>query len=313
MIAFGPIPSRRLGKSLGINNIASQKACSYSCIYCQIGITQNQSMDRVTFYDPENLVNEIEKHLKKLDKENAPDYLTFVANGEPTLDINLGREIRLLKKFNIPIAVITNSSLINNPQVQEDLNEADWVSVKVDSVLETEWKKINQPMTTIDFENVLHGLKDFSAFYKGKLHTETMLLEGYNDSIIPISQTANFIASLDPLKAYLSVPTRPPALKGTKPISEERILEAWQIFQEKGITTELLTGFEGTGAGTTGNAFEDILNITAVHPLREDTMDELLKQDKSDDSVIKSLIAQRLIKGMKYNGKTFYVRSYHFK
>jgi wyosine [tRNA(Phe)-imidazoG37] synthetase (radical SAM superfamily) len=313
MIAFGPIPSRRLGKSLGINNIASQKACSYNCIYCQIGNTLRQSMVRQVFYDPESLVNDIEKHLKKLDKENAPDYLTFVANGEPTLDINLGREIRLLKKFNIPIAVITNSSLIYHPQVQEDLNEADWVSVKVDSVLETVWKKINQPLTSIDLENVLHGLKDFSAVYKGKLHTETMLLEGYNDSIIHMSQTASFIASLNPLKAYLSVPTRPPALKSIKAVSEERILEVWQIFQKMGITTELLTGFEGTGAGTTGNAIEDILNITAVHPLREDTMAALLKHDKTDDSVINSLIAQGLIKGMNHNGKTFYVRSYHFK
>jgi wyosine [tRNA(Phe)-imidazoG37] synthetase (radical SAM superfamily) len=112
MIAFGPIPSRRLGKSLGINNIVSHKLCSYSCVYCQIGNTINKMMVRQTFYEPEKLVKEVENHLLKLDKQHTPDHLTFVANGEPTLDINLGKEIRQLRKFGITIAVITNSSLI---------------------------------------------------------------------------------------------------------------------------------------------------------------------------------------------------------
>jgi wyosine [tRNA(Phe)-imidazoG37] synthetase (radical SAM superfamily) len=311
MIAFGPIPSRRLGISLGINNITSQKICSYSCAYCQIGITRKQSINRVVFYEPEKLVQEVEKHLAKTARTHTPDYLTFVANGEPTLDINIGKEIHLLKKLSIPIAVITNASLLYDQQVQEDLMDADWVSVKVDTVSENTWKSINQPYQTISFDKVLHGLRIFSSSYSGKLHTETMLLDKNNDSTSQLKKTAVFIATINPVKAYLSIPTRPPVLASIKPVSEGKMTEAWQIFNKEGIVTELLTGFEGTNAGTTGNAFEDILNITAVHPLREDTMAELLKQDRTDESVVNSLISQGLIKGIRYGGKVFYTRCFH--
>lgn len=118
------------------------------------------------FYKPEKLVRIVETHLKKLDEKYTPDYLTFVPNGEPTLDINLGREIKLLKKFGIPIAVITNSSLIHDKQVQDDLMEADWVSVKVDACDHTVWQKINRPYAGINFEKILNGLISFSSFLK---------------------------------------------------------------------------------------------------------------------------------------------------
>ena len=312
MIAFGPIPSRRLGKSLGINNIVSHKICSYSCIYCQIGDTKKKSTVRLKFYEPEKLVEDVENHLKKLNKDHTPDFLTFVANGEPTLDINMGREIKLLKRLGLPIAVITNSSLIYDEAVQDDLMEADWVSVKVDSIDKAVWNKINRPLAEINFEKILDGLKCFSSNYKGKLHTETMLAEGFNDSTGILKQNASFIAKLNPQKAYLSIPTRPPAVKEVKPVSEEKLTETWQIYQEAGLTTELLTGFEGTDTGFTGNAFDDILNITAVHPLREDTITKLLEQNKTSLSVINSLVAQELIKSINYKGKTYYVRNYHF-
>ncbi|MBN1788862.1 MAG: radical SAM protein [Bacteroidales bacterium] len=313
MIAFGPIPSRRLGKSLGINNIASHKICSYSCVYCQIGITRNKSITRMAFYEPDFLFSEVEKHLLKLGDGNAPDYLTFVTNGEPTLDINLGKEIRMLKRLGLPVAVITNSSLLYDPRVREELTEADWVSVKVDAVDKELWKKINQPLSSSDFEEMLRGLEMFSSSYTGSLHTETMLLKGYNDSIPPLKQTASWIATLNPEMAYLSVPTRPPALKEVKPAASAFLAKAWNIFRDLGIQTELLTGFEGTGTGITGNAYEDILNITAVHPLREDTMKELLRKNKADENVVHALIKQGLIKATHYKGKTYYIRSYHCK
>ncbi len=313
MIAFGPIPSRRLGKSLGINNIASHKICSYSCVYCQIGITRNKSEDRMAFYEPDLLFSEVEKHLLKLDKENFPDYLTFVTNGEPTLDINLGKEIRLLKRLNIPVAVITNSSLLYDPLVREELMEADWISVKVDSVDEEIWRKINQPLPSSDLGKILRGLEMFSLSYPGSLHTESMLLKGYNDSIPQLKQTASLIATLNPEMAYLSVPTRPPALKEVRPATSAFLAKAWNIFRDLNIQTELLTGFEGTGTGITGNAYEDILNITAVHPLREDTMTELLRKNKADENVVHALIKQGIIKATHYKGKTYYIRSYHCK
>jgi wyosine [tRNA(Phe)-imidazoG37] synthetase (radical SAM superfamily) len=312
MIAFGPIPSRRLGKSLGINNIVSHKLCSYSCVYCQIGSTVNKTIIRRKFYEPGKLVNEVETHLLKLDKNHTPDHLTFVANGEPTLDINLGKEICQLRKYGIPIAVITNSSLIQHQHVRDDLMEANWVSVKIDTVDEPTWRKINRPLPWIDFDKMLEGIIAFASEYKGRLNTETMLVENYNHSEEELNQTAHFISRLNPRIAYLSIPTRPPALKKIKPIAEEKLTTAWHLFQKNGVKTELLTGFEGTNTGYTGNASDDILNITAVHPLREDSIARLIKQNKTDPSVITSLIKQGLIKGVTYEGKTYYIRNYHF-
>ncbi len=311
MIAFGPISSRRLGKSLGVNNIVTDKICPYSCVYCQIGNTPNKTTTRKQFNDPEKLAEEVEKHLKKLDKSHTPDYLTFVPNGEPTLDINLGKEIRLLKKHGIPIAVISNSSLIFDEHVRQDLMEADWVSLKVDTVNEKIWKDINHPDEKIVFKKILEGLTKFASLYEGKLHTETMLAEGYNDAPQELEKTASFVSGLKPDIAFLSVPARPPAIKEVKAVPEEKLTEAWEIFNSKGIKTEVITGFEGTDTGFTGNAREDILNITAVHPLREDSIAELLKKDKADRSVLQSLLEKGLIKEIEYNGKTYYVRSYY--
>jgi wyosine [tRNA(Phe)-imidazoG37] synthetase (radical SAM superfamily) len=312
MIAFGPVSSRRLGLSLGINNIVSRKACTYSCIYCQIGQTKKRQVKRETFYEPEYLIRNVKEHLDKLDLKHQPDYLTFVSNGEPTLDINLGAEIKLLQDtFLIPVAVISNASLIGDDNVRNELIHADWVSLKVDSVEQEIWEKINRPHHNIQFEKVLEGIQTFAVQYKGHIHTETMLIEGINDHHSSIEKTSNFISKLNIEAAYLSIPTRPPAEKAIKATSTENITKAWQIFQEKGIKTENLTGFEGTNTGFTGNAHEDILNITAVHPLRDDTLQELLKKENAAMDVVESLIFQRYIKKNHYNGHDYYVRNYH--
>jgi wyosine [tRNA(Phe)-imidazoG37] synthetase (radical SAM superfamily) len=310
MIAFGPVPSRRLGKSLGINNIVTHKVCSYSCIYCQIGNTAHKSIERTVFYDPKKLIRNIEDHLIRLDKDHKPDYLTFVPNGEPTLDINLGEEIIMLKKFGIPIAVITNASLIYDDRVQADLMGADWVSVKVDAVDKAVWNRINRPLDELHLSKILEGLHRFASIYRGNLNTETMLVQGINDSTGLLKQNASFIAGLRPQKAYLSIPTRPPAVREIRHVSGEKLTEAWKIYTESGLQVELLTGFEGTDTGFTGNAIEDVLNITAVHPLRKDAMDDLLNKENADQEVLISLLSQGLIKSVRYNGRIYYLRNY---
>jgi wyosine [tRNA(Phe)-imidazoG37] synthetase (radical SAM superfamily) len=143
MISFGPIPSRRLGKSLGINNIFSPKVCTYGCVYCQVGKTKKYSVERQTFFEVDVIFNDISQHLKKLGKNDFPDYLTFVSNGEPTLDINLGEIINKLKIWQIPIAVITNASLLSDENVVNNLMLADWVSVKIDASDNETWQKID--------------------------------------------------------------------------------------------------------------------------------------------------------------------------
>lgn len=310
MISFGPVPSRRLGKSLGINNISSQKVCSYSCIYCQLGITKQLSITRERFYEPEIIYKEVKNHLNKLIEAYKPDYLTFVSNGEPTLDINLGKSIEKLKSLNIPIAVITNASLLNQHNVKNDLNLADLVSIKVDVNNETIWKSMNRPHIGLSFKKHVEGLLHFSSEYKGKLVTETMLVDGINDSSAILEETSALIAQIKPSIAYLSIPTRPPAIFTVK-VSDDPIDEAHQIFSEKGLNAELLIDFEGTETGYTGNAMEDIINICTVHPIREDTMQELLNKDHADANILNSLIQGKYIKQVKYKSKIFYIRQFH--
>ncbi len=311
MISFGPIPSRRLGMSLGINNIVSPKTCSYSCIYCQVGKTKIVTIKRKIFYEPETIYKEVCQHLDRIKKENYPDYLTFVSNGEPTLDNNLGKSIILLKKTGIPVAVISNASMIFDKSVRDDLMMADWVSLKMDAADNKSWQKINRPHPDLDFENHLNNILSFAVEYKGKLNTESMIVKGINDTAKNFSGLATIIKKLNPDTAYLSVPTRPPSEKTVKLPDAEKLNLAWHIFSNMNIKTELLTGFEGTNTGFTGNIYEDILNITAVHPLREDTLDELLKKDHADFNIVKSLLRQNLIRSTSYKGKRFYIREYN--
>ncbi len=311
MISFGPIPSRRLGKSLGINNISSAKKCSYSCIYCQVGITRKLSITRVNFFEPDVIFAKVQKHLNSLQEADKPDYLTFVANGEPTLDMNLGKSIEKLKTLQIPIAVITNGSLLNQKQVRNDLRLADWVSVKVDANNEDIWRAINRPFGSLGFKEHVEGLLQFSTEYKGKLVTETMLVEGINDGTETLKKTAGLIARLKPAIAYIAIPTRPPALSWVKAPDETVINTAYQIFTEEGLNTELILGFEGTNTGFTGNAMEDIINISTVHPIREDTMLELLRKDNADPMILATLVQGKYIQQIKYGLDTFYIRKFH--
>jgi len=310
MITFGPVPSRRLGKSLGINNIISPKTCSYNCIYCQVGKTIKKSCRRELIYRPEVIYEKVLNHINTLAKSDYPDYLTFVSNGEPTLDENLGKAIKLLKKTGVPVAVISNASLLFNDSVKEDLQIADWVSLKIDAGDIITWHLINRPYDGLNFETVLENMKLFRDVYIGKLFTETMLVGGVNDSIEHIRLLAGIVKRINPEKAYLAVPIRPPLEKSAKIPDSEKLNLAWQIFNEMEIKTEYLTGFEGTDAGYTGNIYEDILNITAVHPLREDALAKLLENNGADYYVVDSLIHQHLIKTINYNGFKFYVREY---
>lgn len=311
MISFGPVPSRRLGKSLGINNILPGKTCSYSCVYCQVGLTKKYCALPRAFYEPEVIYNEVSGHLNKLSPENRPDYLSFVANGEPSLDIHLGKTIEMLKTLGIPIAVITNASLLINSEVRANLKLADWVSVKVDSGNKEAWKMVNRPHHLIEFEKYTEGLMLFSQEFKGKLVSETMLVKNINDKKEIVQQTAHLISKLRVSVSYIIVPTRPPAVKTVVSPDEIAINQAYQVFLENGLNAELVLGYEGSGAGYTGNAYEDIVNMCTVHPIRSETMQELLKNNHAGTDVLQALLDGQYIEAVKYEDKVFYIRKFH--
>ena len=198
MIAFGPVPSRRLGRSLGINNIPP-KICTFACVYCQLGRTLKMQVDRRAFYKPEDVASAVREKVEKATASGEPiDYLTFVPDGEPTLDANLGREIELLKPLGIKIAVITNSSLIWRVDVREDLLGADWVSLKVDAAQEDVWRRIDRPHGSLRLARVLDGMLEFARDYCGELVTETMLARDVNDGEDHVRAVADFLTRLAP-------------------------------------------------------------------------------------------------------------------
>ena len=308
MIAFGPVPSRRLGHSMGINNIPP-KICTYSCVYCQVGRTLNMQAERKVFYKPEEIVKSVEKKVREAKERGEPvDYLTFVPDGEPTLDINLGKEIELLETSGIKIAVITNSSLIWKGDVRNELGKADWVSLKIDAVTEDIWRKINRPHRYLKLDEILQGIVEFSRTFKGELTTETMLIQDFNDNLEEIEKVSGFIAKINPSKSYIAIPTRPPAEKNIRPPAEQAINMAYQLFREKSIPTEYLIGYEGNAFAFTGNVEDDLLSITSVHPMREDGVNRLLVKAKTNWDVIEQLMHEGKLTEVEYKNKKFYIR-----
>jgi wyosine [tRNA(Phe)-imidazoG37] synthetase (radical SAM superfamily) len=308
LIAFGPVPSRRLGQSLGINNIPP-KSCSYSCIYCQVGLTLDMTTERKEFYRVDDIFDKArEKILGSAHKEEVVDCLTFVPDGEPTLDINLGRTITMLKQFGIKIAVITNASLLWKDSVRDDLCLADWVSVKIDAVSEGLWRKINRPHRALKLDNILSGISKFSDIFEGKLATETMLIQGMNDSDEEIKKIAVFTSKLRSPTSYISIPTRPPAEKEIKAPEGDMVNRAYQLFKEQGVEVEYLIGYEGNSFAFTGDVEQDLLSITAVHPMKEEAVGKFLLKANENWKIVEDLIMGGKLMRVRYRNQNFYMR-----
>ncbi len=309
-LAFGPIPSRRLGRSLGINNIPA-KTCTYSCVYCQLGETADTITERRVFYNTDDILKDVKRKVDEAFSMGEDiDYLTFVPDGEPTLDINLGQTISSLKNIGIPIAVLTNASLIWQEDVKEDLFEADLVSLKVDAVGEDLWERMDRPHKNLKLSAILEGISDFVKEFRGSVISETMLL-GTIDYTGEFGKIAYFLEQLRNLeKAYIAIPTRPPTESWVRPAKEEMINLAFQVFSEKlgRDKVEYLIGYEGDSFASTGNAEDDLLSITAVHPMRKEAVEKFLKKAKADWELVNRLLQEDELTEVEYEGNRYYMR-----
>jgi wyosine [tRNA(Phe)-imidazoG37] synthetase (radical SAM superfamily) len=313
MIAFGPVPSRRFGKSIGINNIPP-KICTYSCIYCQLGRTHTMKSTRSEFYNPETIFNDVKKKIQAAEREKEQiDYLTFVPDGEPTLDKNLGKELALLRTLpltekNIKIAVITNASLLWQNDVLNELSYVDCVSIKIDAVTKKIWQKINRPQKSLDLTRILEGITEFSHSFSGDFFTETMIIHDVNDQPSEFEKIADFIQNIRPKKSFLSIPTRPPAESWVQPASAYALTTAYHIFTAHSIPVEFLIDYEGNMFGYTGDLEENLLEITAVHPMRKDGVVELLQKANESWVVVEKLLKKKKLMEIEYNNKKYYMR-----
>jgi wyosine [tRNA(Phe)-imidazoG37] synthetase (radical SAM superfamily)/SAM-dependent methyltransferase len=308
MIAFGPVPSRRLGRSLGINNIRP-KTCSHACAYCQLGNTLSMQIDRSSFYGPDAVVQSVREKVASARGNGEPvDYLAFIPDGEPTLDRDLEAEILRLAPLETPVAVITNASLLWQEDVRRALALADWVSVKVDAVEEAVWRRVDRPHKALTLSVVLDGVLRFADEFPGDLVTETMLVRDVNADERHICALAGFLARLRPKTSYLAVPTRPPAEAWVKPPREETVNRAFQIVAEHVDGVELLIGYEGDAFSFTEDAREDLLSITAVHPMRRSAVDAFLRKADARWSLVDDLVDAGLLVVSEYEGHRYYAR-----
>jgi wyosine [tRNA(Phe)-imidazoG37] synthetase (radical SAM superfamily) len=224
---FGPVHSRRLGLSLGVDPV-QDKTCTLDCVYCQLGATALKTFKRGIFVPARAVLDEVRS---VIDSGKKIDYITFSGTGEPTLNIELGSMISEIKAMStVPIAVITNSTFIHLEDVRADLMQADLVIPSVDAVNQQVFENINRPHSGINLKQLLNGLETFSHTYTGRLWVEVMLVKGINDTSEELQALANYLNRLGCEKIQINTVTRPPAESNCAAVGDDVLNHAQDLF-----------------------------------------------------------------------------------
>lgn len=259
---YGPVPSRRMGLSIGISPI-SKGHCNYSCIYCQLGRTRHMTNERKEYFDCKELIKEFKIYLKD---DIEFDVITIVGEGEPLLYKGLGNLISQLKLLtDKPIAVITNGALLASHLVRKELKDADIVLPSLDASDEAMFKKINRPHGDIKFDEVIGGLKIFSKEYNGQLWIELMIVKDINDNKEFFLAFKDLLSEINYQKLYINSPVRPPAETFVEQTSKETMDEAISILGGISIDKLISEGFYSE----TEDDYEAVLSIIKRHPMNQ--------------------------------------------
>lgn len=289
-IAFGPVRSRRLGWSLGINNVPA-KTCTYACVYCQVGATDQARFEREAFFEPREVVGAVRERSAECQATGQViDFATFVPDGEPTLDLHLGEEVRGIAALGLMVAVLTNGSLLWRQDVRTELMPTAQVSIKIDTVDERTWRRLNRPIGNLDLETVQDGMRRFALEYRGDLVTETMLVAGLHDDEASLTRTAAFVSALKPLRAYVAIPSRPPAEPWVRPPSPDAVHRAAEVFRRAGVATSCLIAESEAPFAIVGNPGQGLLGIVSVHPMTEAAAHDYLVRSGAGWSIAQALI-----------------------
>ncbi len=299
---FGPVHSRRLGLSLGIDPV-QDKTCTLDCVYCQLGATCLKTFKRGLYAPAREVLDEVRA---VIESGKEIDYITFSGTGEPTLNIELGTMISGIKAMSaVPVAVITNSTFIHLDEVRADLIQADLVIPSIDAVNQQVFERINRPHPNINLENMLKGLETFSHAYTGNLWVEVMLVRGINDTMEELQALTDYLNRLNCEKIQINTVTRPPAETTCKPVDDSVLDRARSLF---GSRAEII------GASTqTKDATHDedpcarILALVRSHPC---TMEELCStlglNSAQAKQALHTLIAKQAVKKTNHGSKIFY-------
>jgi len=259
---FGPVPSRRLGRSLGID-LVPYKTCTFDCIYCDLGRTTHKTISRQSYVTLGEIKKELELTLPVLDKK--PDFITLSGSGEPTLNNNIGEIIREVKKItSIPVAVLTNSSLLSFNEVRKDLSGADVVLPSLDAITPTLFEYINRPHTSLRIEETISGLIQFRKQCRGQIWLEILFCRGVNDGNEEVEKFKGIIEKIQPDRVQLNTPVRPPAEDFAFPLTLGQLEE---IRERLGDKAEIISEF-GAPLGEEFNSVKDteILNLIKRRP-----------------------------------------------
>jgi wyosine [tRNA(Phe)-imidazoG37] synthetase (radical SAM superfamily) len=305
---FGPVPSRRLGRSLGVD-LVPYKTCSYDCLYCQIGRTTAHTLERSEHVPLEDVLAEVRR---KLSAGARPDYVTVSGSGEPTLYSRLGELIAGLKQLGVPVAVLTNGSLLWREDVASAVAAADLVCPSLDAGTAEVWAQVNRPPEGLDFEKMLEGLVAFRGRFAGQIWLEVLLLAGFSDSDAEVEAIAAHAARIRPQKIQLNTVVRPPAEAEARPVSRQALERYAGFFDPR---AEVIADFgadAGTGKETaTENALpsrtDDVLEMLGRRPCTSaDVAAGLELHINEVVKLVEKLLARGKINATESDGHTYY-------
>jgi len=227
---FGPVPSRRLGMSLGVD-LVPKKVCSLNCVYCEVGRTTTLTLDRKEYIKYDTVVEELKNYFNN---NRDPDYITFSGYGEPTLNIRIGDIIQFIKqnKPGIPIAILTNGTLLYDKNVREELMEADVILPSLDAATEKVFRKINRPQKTLTLDKYVQGLVTFRNVFRGKIWLEVFILPDYNDNEKELLALKKAILKINPDLVQLNSLDRPGTKQNLRSTTKEelqQIIDFWKL------------------------------------------------------------------------------------
>ena len=258
---FGPVPSRRLGRSLGVDLIPP-KTCPYNCIYCEVGPTTCQSQERFSF-QTEAIIHELADYLKT--PGIRPDVITLAGSGEPTLNLGLGRIIQAIKAMTpIPVAVLTNGALLYLPEVRRELAAADIVLPSLDAADEETYRAINRPLPELSLESLLEGLTAFRREYRGQMWLEVMLLKGLNDTAAELTLLRRAIAKIAPDKIQLNTAVRPVVADAARPLDQAEMKAAAAAL---GGPVEVIAAFSRADIAGSPRQDDDFVEMLSRRPM----------------------------------------------